>query len=79
MKQEELYKTSDLAIASFLSLYFSVWAIEKDNTNKAEFLFKREQGLDDIIESFWRGEARVNPLAYFNALKLIKSRLYEKQ
>ena len=75
----EYYSTSDLSCATAISLFFPLCAIDKSNPNKkAEFLFKREGKLDELIESFWRGELRVDPLKYFNQLKNIKSRLYEK-
>jgi hypothetical protein len=80
INQEHLYSTSDLSLSATISLFIPLWAVNKDNPNqKAEFLFKREQGLDEIIENFWRGELRVDPLKYFLAIKAIKSRLYEKE
>lgn len=75
-----LYATSDLSLASALSLYFPLWAVDKDNPNKkAEFVFKREPGLDELVEAFWRRQLQVEPLTYFQALKAIKSQLYENK
>ena len=74
-----LYSTSDLALASVISLYHPLWAVDKTNPQKAEFIFKREEGIDKLIESFWRKELQVEPLTYFNQIKIIKSRLYENE
>lgn len=71
------YYTSDLALAAALSLFYPLEAIDRRNPQKAEFLFKRDEQLDKLIETYWRGEMRVSPQAYFYQLKLIKSRLYE--
>jgi len=79
IKLTELYFSSDLALVTAISLYYSVEAIDRTNPSKAEFIFKREQGLDQIIEQFWRKELQVDALTYFNQLKLIKARLYESQ
>lgn len=80
MTQEEsksLYKTSDLALAATISLQFPIDFIDKtSNPRKAIFLFKQSKGLDKLIDSYWRDEARVNPRAYFDKLRSIKSRLY---
>jgi hypothetical protein len=78
-RTDNYYQTSDLSLATMLSLYFPLWAVDKNNPSKAEFLFKREKGIDELVESFWRGELKVEPLAYFNQIKVIKSRLYENE
>lgn len=80
LKLEEYYSTSDLALAAVISLSYPLEAIDKtQNPYKALFLFKRDDQLDQLIEAYWRGELKVNPQTYFNALKNIKARLYESR
>lgn len=79
LKLNDYYSTSDLALATALSLFYPVDAIDRQNPHKAQFLFKRNQELDQLIESYWRGELKVNPATYFNQLKIIKARLYEER
>lgn len=74
-----LFKTSDFALATTISLWFPVEMIEKTDPRKAIFYFKRDESLDQLVESYWRGVLKVNPLAYFSQLKAIKSRLYEEK
>ena len=76
LKQNDFYNTSDLALATMISLYYLLEAINRQNPNKAEFVFKRDESLDKLIESYWRGELTVEPQTYFNQLKIIKARLY---
>jgi hypothetical protein len=77
LKSSDFYSTSDLSLASAISLWFPLEIVDKSNPSKANFIFKREEGLDKLVESFWRKELQVEPLTYFNQLKLLKSRLYE--
>lgn len=70
------YSTSDLALATTISLFYPVEALDRQNPHKAQFLFKRNEELDQLIEAYWKGELKVNPAAYFQQLKIIKSRLY---
>ena len=70
------YSTSDLALATTISLWHPLEAVDKTNPSKAQFLFKRDENLNQLIESFWKQELRIEPQAYFNQLKIIKSRLY---
>ena len=73
---DDYYSTSDLALATAISLYYPLEVVDSTNPLKAQFLFKRDEGLDQYIEAYWRGELQVNPAIYFNQLKIIKSRLY---
>ena len=74
--EKDFYRTADLALAAAISLFYPVEAIDKQNPHKAQFIFKRNKDLDVLIESFWRGELKVDPASYFNALRVIKARLY---
>lgn len=81
MTQENLslndyYFTQDLALAAAISLWYPIESIDRTNPSKAQFLFKRDDKLDKLIEAYWKQELRIEPQAYFNQLKVIKSRLY---
>lgn len=79
LNEKDFYKTADLALAAAISLFYPIEAINRQNPRKAQFVFKREGGLDELIEAYWKGELRVNPQAYFNALRIIKARLYGEE
>jgi hypothetical protein len=76
LKENDFFRSNDLALAAALFLFCPLEAIDRENPRKAQFIFKRETGLDDLIANYWRGELKVDPAAYFNALRVIKSRLY---
>jgi len=79
LKLKDYYSTSDLALATTLSLFYSLETIDRTNPHKAQFLFKRDENLDQLIESFWKNKLKVDPLTFFNQLKIIKSRLYAER
>jgi hypothetical protein len=72
-----LFATSDINLAATLSLFSPMDGIDKANPRKSIFLFKRENGLDEYISSYWRRELNVEPQALLSQLKAIKTRLYE--
>jgi hypothetical protein len=76
LKEKDFYRTSDLALATTISLFYPIEAIDKQNPRKAYFIFKREEGLDELIEKYWKGELRIEPKTFFNQLRVIKARLY---
>lgn len=79
LKLSDYYSTTDLALTTAISLFFPLEAIDRQNPHKAQFLFKRNEQLDQLIETYWKGELRVNPATYFQQLKIIKARLYEEK
>ncbi len=77
LRVEDFYSTTDLALATAISLFFPIEAIDKtSNSYKAQFLFRRSKELDQLVEAVWKNELKVSPLAYFSQLKNIKARLY---
>jgi len=72
----DYYATSDLALVTVISLWYPIEVINRTNPSKAEFLFKRDEGLDKLVESYWRRELQIEPQSFFSQLKIIKSRLY---
>jgi len=74
---EDYYRTPDLALATSISLFYPLEAIDKPpSSNRGFFLFKRSEQLDVLIESYHKREMRVEPATYFHQLRQIKSRLY---
>ncbi len=74
--EKDFYRTADLALASAIFLFYPLETLDKQNPRKAQFLFRQSEGLNQIVEQFWKGELKVEPQAYFNALRIIKARLY---
>lgn len=72
------FRSHDLGLVTAISLFYPIEAIDRSqNPHKAQFLFKREEGLDEIVEAYFRGELKASLLAYFQQLKVVKARLYE--
>ena len=55
LRLDDYYSTSDLALATALSLFYPLEVIDRTNPHKAQFSFKRGEGLGQLIEAFWPG------------------------
>ena len=77
--EKSFYRTADLALTAAISLFYPVEAIDRLNPKKAQFIFKQDEGLNELIENYWKGQIKVEPQAYFNALRIIKARLYGEE
>jgi len=74
--ESKLITTTDLALSAFLALSYPLFSLNKQSNNKFEFIFEKTIDIEDSIEAFYQNEAKVSPLAYFNSLKVLKSRIY---
>jgi hypothetical protein len=77
MKNEKLYKTSDLSLASTLAIFFPVIDIDRSNPPRVNFLFIQTPELEETIDKFWRRELKVEPQEYFNSIKNLKNRIHQ--
>jgi len=72
----DLFSTSDLLLATVVSLHFPIEATEKTNEGKIIFYFKRSSELDKLIELFWKKQLKIEPQLLFYQLKFLKSFIY---
>ena len=71
------FKTSDLALATALCvLGIAIEAMQQSDSERMNFIFAKSERVQDIVNRFWRGELLVEPQAYFNQLKVLKTRIY---
>ena len=80
MKDNE-YRTSDIAIAAYFETFkiplVRVEQVEHDEKRKEfVFLIEDQDAFERIKDGFLQHKALVDPLDYFNALKMMKGRLY---
>ena len=73
------YVTSDLALATTISLQFPIQDIDRSNPRKAVFVFLRSPELENLVEGYFRNELKISPQTFFNQLRDIKSRLYAER
>jgi len=76
-QSQSYYQTADLAMAAAVSLFLPIEDIDKSNRRRAFFLFQKSEELDRLLAAFWNRTLKVEPRAYFDQLKALKTRLYE--
>lgn len=77
-KHPSQYKTPNLALAATISLNIPLESIERiQGSRKAYFIFPNTDDVRSLVSDFWNRTLTVEPQAYFDQLKAIKTRLYE--
>ena len=78
LKEKDFFKSSDLSLIGALQLYgYQIETMDRSNPEKIVFIIKRDEELDNLIQAFWSRSLSIEPLAYFESLKNIKSRIYQ--
>lgn len=77
MNNDETFNTTDLILASTISLYYPIDGIDKLNPQKVIFVFKIDEQFSQLLKKYWRRELVVEPISFFNQIKYLKSRIYE--
>lgn len=73
------YQTYDLSLAAALVCSsFVVERLERDQSRRAAFCFAKSTKLDQAISEYWADKLRVNPKAYFDTIKHLKTRIYSE-
>jgi len=75
--RKENFQTFDLGCAATLVTdNFRLVKLDKFNPKKVLFCFEHHEDINKAVENYFSGNFQVDALAFFNALKNLKNRLY---
>lgn len=74
----DTFETSDFQTAIFLyAKELTLLAIQPiDTSNKCTFIFKKNKRLISLLQNFWSGKEKIEPMSLLNAERELKRRLY---
>ncbi|MFC1649334.1 DUF5659 domain-containing protein [Patescibacteria group bacterium] len=75
---DQYYLTSDLSLCGYISISIPLHDLIFSNPRKATFIFKRNKKFEQLLKSYFRREALVEPRQYFDSIKALKARLYSE-
>ncbi|OGL81170.1 hypothetical protein A3B21_02680 [Candidatus Uhrbacteria bacterium RIFCSPLOWO2_01_FULL_47_24] len=77
LQESDYFRSSDISLCAALCCCgYQIETVDRQNPSKAIFLIKRDENLDDLIQSYFTHQLKVEPLSFFNFLKEIKTRIY---
>lgn len=72
-----VFTTYDLGLSTaLLCVGFELLTVDKANPRKALFIFKREDGIEDVVDRYFADRLEVKARAFFDHLKALKNKLY---
>ena len=74
-----VFTTYDLGVSTaLLCADFELLSVDKDNPQKALFIFKKEDGIEDTVDRYFSDRLEVKARSYFDHLKALKNKLYSR-
>lgn len=74
-----VFTTYDLGVSTaLLCAGFELLTVEKDNPRKALFIFRKEDGIEDVVDRYFSDRLEVKARSFFDHLKALKNKLYSE-
>ena len=72
-----VWTTYDMgSAAALLCSGFELLSLDKQNPRKALFIFRKEDGIEEIVDLYWSNRLEVKARNFFDTVKMLKNRLY---
>ena len=72
----DYYSTSDLSVTAFLqTLGFKLMSIDSSNSSRCSFNFQDDEKINEAVDDYNSGRARIDPLIFTNHLKQLKFKM----
>src|SRR3989339_1112176 len=76
---ERYFYTFDLGCSSALvSAGFELVSLDKANPRKVQFIFRREVGIEKVVDDYWADRLEVKARTFFDNVKMLKNRIYSE-
>ena len=76
--KDEYYITSDLGLATTLSLFTKIKGTDKSDPRRVMFSFKNTADVSKIVKDYWDKKLKVEPFTYYMQMRSIKNMIYEQ-
>ena len=73
------YYTFDLgSSAALISTGFELVSLDKQNPRKVQFIFRRETGIEKVVDNYWADRLEIKARTFFDNVKMLKNRIYSE-
>jgi len=74
------YETTDFTIASAIISSFNIYPefLDRSDPSRIRFIFPKLEGLDQLLNAYWKRELKVELNSYASAQKFLKNQIYNR-
>ena len=77
LEKSDQFITYDIGLAAALvTLGYELWDVDKSNPKKSQFIFRRDEHIDDKINEYWDDNLDLPARSLLDNQKMLKNRLY---
>ncbi len=74
-----VFTTYDMGCsAALLCAGFELLSLNKEQPHKSLFVFRRADGIEDVVDGYWSDRLEVKARSFFDSIKALKNRLYSE-
>lgn len=78
-QMNEIFATYDLGCASaVITAGFVLLTLDKTNPRKIQFIFRKDSGIEKIVDDYWADRLEVKARTFFDNTKMLKNRIYSE-
>ena len=79
LEGDTVFATYDLGCSSALiTAGFELLTLDKANPKKVQFVFRREVGIEKVVDNYWADRLEVKARTFFDNVKMCKNRIYSE-
>lgn len=76
---QDFMTTFDLGCsAALVSSGFELVSLDKSDRKKVQFIFRREVGIERVVDDYWADRLEVKARTFFDNVKMLKNRIYSE-
>lgn len=64
--------------ATLVTAGFELVALDKTNPRKVQFIFRREIGIEKVVDDYWADHLKIKARTFFDNVKMLKNRIYSE-
>lgn len=73
----KVFTTFDLGCSvALICAGFELLTLDKSNPRKVLMVFRREDGIESVVDDYWSDRLEVKARTYFDTQKMLKNRIY---
>ena|SRR3989344_786446 len=73
----QVWTSYDLGVsAALICAGFELLSLNKENPHKSLFVFRRTDGIEEVVDLYWSDRLDIKARSFFDAIKALKNRLY---
>ena len=73
------FESSDLHLVAAISLFFQIKSVDRTNPRRVVFKFAGSDELYLLVDQYWIGALKLDPLRYSQNLKSLQNRIHQCQ